>query len=69
MEHVEPYLMIKSNAIIDESVFNLDYTELICNVNNSLNQTYGSEMLFTLPAGNNWYLPSKSYLLFEGRIQ
>ena len=28
MEHVEPYLMIKSNATIDESVFKLDYTEL-----------------------------------------
>ena len=26
-------------------------------------------MLFTVATGNNWYLPSKSYLLFEGQIQ
>ena len=69
MEHIEPYLNIRSNAISDESVFKIDYPEIDCTNPPGINQTAGGEILFKTSNSATWYLPSKSYMLIEGQIQ
>ena len=69
MEHVEPYLIIESNAVSDESVFKIDYPEIDCINTQAINQQGGGEILFRTSNSATWYLPSKSYFLIEGQIQ
>ena len=45
MEHVEPCLIIESNAVSDESGFKIDYPEIDSNNPQAINQQGGGEIL------------------------
>ena len=67
MERVEPYLVVKSSVLSDESVFKIDYPEINCDNTTAIN-TAGNDIRFYISENSNWYLPSKGYLLIEGQI-